>query len=183
MMKIGTHDTLTCYKGKGIISKLVTVFAKCQSKSLTEQYDAGARYFDFRAIYDKKLKTYIAAHGIWKSNISIREAVRTLNNYIKGDEFCYISITLEKGIVDDEFVAYVEDIRQTFNKAIVCEINQKKPKWINIKRYDSVVTHQCFLALDGRSWHTYLPIPWLWNKLYRNKFVPKENAYNLYDFL
>jgi len=40
-MKIATHDSATGEKGKGFLSFLVSPFAKTQSKSIQEQYDAG----------------------------------------------------------------------------------------------------------------------------------------------
>ena len=40
-----------------------------------------------------------------------------------------------------------------------------------------------FLQLDGRSWHTYLPIPWLWKKIYYNKPEFSTKIFRLVDFL
>ena len=42
---------------------------------------------------------------------------------------------------------------------------------------------QGFLPLDGRSWHIILPIPWLWDKLYKRPHVFDENVYTFVDFL
>ena len=43
MNKIATHNSSTGEKGKGFLSFLVTPFAKTQSKTIKEQYDAGCR--------------------------------------------------------------------------------------------------------------------------------------------
>ena len=53
MNKIATHDSATGEKGKGFLSFLVTPFAKTQSKTIKEQYDAGCRSFDIRVREDK----------------------------------------------------------------------------------------------------------------------------------
>ena len=53
MNKIATHDSATGEKGKGFLSFLVSPFAKTQSKSLQEQYDAGCRSFDIRVREDE----------------------------------------------------------------------------------------------------------------------------------
>ena len=45
-VKIATHDSATGEKGKGFLSFLVSPFAKTQSKTIKEQYDAGCRSFD-----------------------------------------------------------------------------------------------------------------------------------------
>ena len=50
MNKIATHDSATGEKGRGFLSFLVTPFAKTQSKTIKEQYDAGCRSFDIREI-------------------------------------------------------------------------------------------------------------------------------------
>lgn len=64
-MKIATHNSSTGESGHGIISWLVTPFAKCQSKTIQEQYEAGCRYFDIRVRNTKR--GYICAHGLWES--------------------------------------------------------------------------------------------------------------------
>ena len=48
MKKIATHDSATGEKGKGILSWLITPFAKTQSKTIKEQYESGCRMFDLR---------------------------------------------------------------------------------------------------------------------------------------
>lgn len=58
-------------------------------------------------------------------------------------------------------------------------------------KYDVVVNPQAkfeygvqgFLPLDGRSWHTYLPIPWLWDRLYKRPHVFNEEVFTFVDFL
>ena len=47
-MKIATHDSATGERGQGFLSWLVTPFAKTQSKTIKEQYEAGCRMFDIR---------------------------------------------------------------------------------------------------------------------------------------
>ena len=43
MNKIATHDSATGERGHGLLSWLVTPFAKTQSKTIAEQYAAGCR--------------------------------------------------------------------------------------------------------------------------------------------
>ena len=42
---------------------------------------------------------------------------------------------------------------------------------------------QGFLPLDGRSWHTYLPIPWLWDRLYNRPHTFNSDKFTFVDFL
>ena len=41
MLKIATHDSATGESGRGLLSRLVTPFARTQGKTIREQYDAG----------------------------------------------------------------------------------------------------------------------------------------------
>lgn len=60
---IGTHNSATGEKGKGILSWLVTPFSKTQSKTIEEQYNAGCTMFDIRFKQDKD-KVVICKHGL-----------------------------------------------------------------------------------------------------------------------
>lgn len=40
-----------------------------------------------------------------------------------------------------------------------------------------------FKVLDGTSWHTYLPIPFIWKKIYYNKVDFNNEVYQMVDFL
>jgi hypothetical protein len=42
---------------------------------------------------------------------------------------------------------------------------------------------QGFVPLDGRSWHTYLPIPWLWDRLYKRPHKFNDKEFTFVDFL
>lgn len=46
----------------------------------------------------------------------------------------------------------------------------------------SIKTVQGFLPLDGRSWHTYLPIPWLFKKIYNDTPTFNNEYYTYVDF-
>lgn len=64
-MKIATHNSATRKKGKGLLSWFATPFARCQSKSIKEQYDAGCRWFDIRVKQDTKYDgQFYVCHGV-----------------------------------------------------------------------------------------------------------------------
>ena len=44
---------------------MATLFAKCQSKSIREQYLAGCRMFDIRVRWHEG--RLVCAHGLWRS--------------------------------------------------------------------------------------------------------------------
>ena len=96
MNKIATHDSATGEKGKGFLSFLVSPFAKTQSKTIKEQYDAGCRSFDIRVKKDKD-GVYRCAHGLWTSKRYASDILRQINSF---PEPCQVCGTYE-GCIDD----------------------------------------------------------------------------------
>lgn len=189
MLKIGTHDSATGEKGKGFISWLVTPFAKTQSKTIKAQYDTGCRSFDIRI--KKHKNEWHCAHGIWISKRTLKSIIQEINAF---PERCYVTITYE-GKIDnnEEIIALFNKMKIAYKRIIWGALSVKYGKestGIKVK-YDIVIKPQPkyefgiqgFLPLDGRSWHTYLPIPWLWDKLYKRPHVFYEDYFVIVDFL
>lgn len=189
MIKIGTHDSATGESGKGILSWLVTPFAKTQRKTIAEQYDYGCRSFDIRI---KKVNDeWHCAHGLWTSKRTLKDVIKEINAF--GDR-CYVSVTYE-GKIDnnDEIIALFNKLKIVYKHIIWGNLSVKYGKDSNgLKvKYDVVVNAQPkfeggvqgFLALDGSTWHTYIPIPWLWNKIYTKEHVFNEDIFTIVDFL
>lgn len=189
MLKIATHDSATGEKSKNLLSVLLIPFARTQSKTIAEQYNAGCRSFDLRI---KKVKNeWYCAHGLWISKRTFKNIIQEINTFA---ERCYVSVTYEGHIENND------EIIELFNKA---KIAYKRIIWgaLSVKygkdssgvkvKYDVVISpqpkyvggKQGFLPLDGHSWHTFLPIPWLWYKCYfcPNKF--NETEFTFVDFL
>ena len=78
----------------------------------------------------------------------------------------------------------VKDLKARYtNLLIPTYIAHKHPKWTIYHVYNEIPCRQGFLPLDGHSWHTYIPIPWLWSKLYNNHPIFDDNSFTLVDFL
>lgn len=195
MYKIGTHDSATGEKGKGFLSWIITPFSKTQSKTIKEQYDAGCRVFDMRVkCYNG---VWRCAHGLWKSKKTAFDIFSEINDF---PEPCGISITYEgRGTHNDEFLKFVNDTKEkltnirygyaavkygTDAKGVEVKYSFLLP---SSKEYNELLMNknaeQGFLPLDGRSWHTYLPLPWLWDKLYKQPHKFTEDHFVFYDFL
>ena len=112
------------------------------------------------------------------------------------DDRCSVMITYEGGYRDNElFLAYVYKIKSLYSHLKYGGIAVKYGKnstGVKVK-YDYILpadnnwldatTKQGFIPLDGRSWHTFIPIPWLWKKIYFNHPKFNENEYTFVDFL
>lgn len=189
MLKIATHDSATGEKGKGFLSWLVTPFAKTQSKYIQQQYDAGCRNFDLRI---KKVKdVWHCAHGPWRSKRTFSEIARQIAAF---PDRCHVCVTYEgPAECNEEIMELYENYRKGLKHIIWGPLAVKYGDGSSATKvkYSTLIEgqpgyaggEQGFLALDGRSWHTYLPIPWLWNLIYTRKHEFNEDKYIYVDFL
>lgn len=188
-MKIATHDSATGERGQGFLSWLVTPFAKTQSKTLKEQYEAGCRMFDIRVRYADG--AWRCAHGVWTS---VRDVYSILHEIDSFEEKCYVSLTYEGDKSNVTAFAQFVD---------TCKANHRNIHWggIAVKygegshlfkvKFEYLISYpqdfpmneRAFLPLDGSSWHILLPIPWLWKKIYHNRVEFDDKAYKYVDFL
>lgn len=189
-LKIATHDSATGEKGKGLISWLFTPFAKTQSKTIKEQYEAGCRNFDLRV---RKFKgVWRCAHGPWRTKKTFKEIIQEIALF---EDRCLVSVTYE-GFLDDytELIDLYNKCKTAYKHIIWGTLAVKKGKNsqgpVKIK-YDIIFSGQTgysggtqgFLPLDGRSWHILIPIPWLWKKVYYNTPSFNTSTFTYVDFL
>lgn len=179
MIKYGTHNSATGYKGAGLLSKLITPFARCQNKTIEEQIANKCKFFDIRL---KKHKgKYVLCHGLWYTNKNIDEVFTAINNRAKTQDI-YVSICLENKNGDiNDFVDFSTKLIKKYKRIKYTAISIKKPVWRDIYVYNFVNTKKLFKPLDFSTWHTYIPIPWLWNKIYKIK--EDKSRINIVDFM
>lgn len=179
MNKIGTHNSATGEKGKGWLSWLVTPFAKCQSKTIKEQYDAGCRMFDIRVKFVGN--DLHCAHGFWTSkrtSLSILEELNSLGG-------CIVILTYEGSLSKEEentFKVLVELDKAIFKNIIWREVCIKKGWRCIIPSETEEKNTKDFATIDKSVTFALCPIPWVWKKLSR-KHTFNENTYSLVDFL
>lgn len=179
MVKIGTHNSATGEKGKGWLSWLVTPFAKCQSKSIREQYNAGCRMFDIRVKWVDGC--FRCAHGLWTSERGAYGILDEIDN-LGG---CIVILTYEGGLSEHEQADFVECaklMKATFPNIIWREVCVKKG-WRCIMPSETKERNTKDFATKDKSWlFCLLPIPWLWKK-FSKKSEFDENTFKLVDFL
>lgn len=137
-MNIGTHNSATGEKGKGFLSWIGSIFAKCQSKTIKEQYEAGSRFFDIRV---KKYKDGLwhCAHGLWMSSKPVTKILEEINGF---PEKSNVIITFEGNRNDSNFSAFLSRVNAW--KWKYPNINWvyaavKKPKWEILYIWDSYI--------------------------------------------
>lgn len=78
-MKLGTHNSMSYLKPKKWWLYPFRFIARCQSKTIAEQYEAGARMFDIRISYDKYGIPEFR-HGAMAFKGDVEEVFRYLNS-------------------------------------------------------------------------------------------------------
>ena len=178
MDKTGTHNSGTGERGMGWLSWLGTPFARCQTKTLREQYDAGARLFDLRV----KLVNddWHLAHGLWVSRRTLLGTLIEINGY---PEVCRVILTYEGSEKDRAFRRFCEmtdGIESGFKMLRFVYISVKKPTWKILRMIDRrSCPEQGFTPITG--WRKLLPVPWLWAQFFKRK--PAPNKWVLVDYL
>ena len=69
------------------------------------------------------------------------------------------------------------------NNILFTYVAYKRPKWTMYHKWRDVPIKQGYTNLDGSSWHTYIPIPWLWKKIYHNHTDYGRESFTMVDFL
>ena len=162
----------------GLLSWLGMPFARCQTKTLREQYDASARMFDLRV----KLVNddWLLAHGLWVSHRTLLGALIEINGF---PEVCRVLLTYEGSETDAAFRRFCEmtdGIESGFLTTRFVYIAVKKPKWKIVRMIDKRdCPVQGFTLING--WRKLLPVPWLWQR-FRKQNV-SANKWVLVDFL
>ena len=76
---LGSHNSLTYLPCRKWWMYLINWAAKCQSKTLSEQFHNGAKYFDFRVRF--KDGKPVIAHGLIEYKGNIDHMVANLNYF------------------------------------------------------------------------------------------------------
>lgn len=115
---LGSHNSLSYLPCRKWWMYLINWAAKCQSKTLSEQFHSGVRYFDIRLKWNDKKEDWVIAHGLIEYKGDIRKLLKTLDSFAKFyNEKVYVRFLLEynkrpddeatKILKLDDFVTYV----------------------------------------------------------------------------
>lgn len=77
---LGSHNSFSYLTPTKWWMKLLTPWAKCQNKTIAEQYNAGVRYFDVHVAFNKNGSVRLVHNWIEYPSSELFEALRTLNN-------------------------------------------------------------------------------------------------------
>ena len=196
MKLIATHNSATSKGGVGLLSWLATPFARCQSKSLKEQYEAGCRYFDLRVRQDERHNgSFYVCHGVWRTSV-LTEVLLELAAAVAAGDHVLIDLTWEGDVSEwsdarkkafvNSMHAAVDGINTHYGETKplwLMSVQGKKPHATTLWRSENCpAMTQSFHGLYWFTWRLLIPIPWFWRKVYGQAEF-NEVTYTQVDFL
>lgn len=197
---IGTHNSISAEEPTNFISKICSLIAKCQDKTLEEQFVSGVRLFDLHVKPYREKNEYtdskhtcaviedcILGYGLCDYKTTLLEAVKRLHiaSSLRNTK-CYIIITVDGDLGDDceeQFEKEAKELMKRFNDVVLLEFNVEKPEWKQLYRNPrSKVTYiQEYPVINGLK--ALFPFPRFWNMFIKYKQDKSDNVYSLRDFV
>lgn len=195
-MILGSHNTLTYSKPRKWYMKLFAWTARCQSKKLVEQYNTGARLFDFRFVFNNEEP--IIAHGFMEFDITALQLdyIFMFLDVKSKREICWVRIINEQNKNKDIFIKFCETIKHKYpnikfyggrNKKdwrVLYDFGYGEPKVID--KYSSQNNDVFKGKHNGSGWYWDDLWPWLYAKLNNKKWKERykdQDVYLMQDFI
>lgn len=160
MTNLASHNTMTYLPVKQWYLKPFGFMAKCQSKTIFEQYDLGVRCFDIRIRYNENVPEF--AHGLITYKENVNAILKAFHDYIK--ESVTLRIILETNKEDKvqeyNFYCFCRYIATAFSKFNGCGGYRKydwKPMFYftySEPTFDQKVSSMTWKKIDD--WFPYL---------------------------
>lgn len=187
-MTLGSHNTMTYLDLKNKWLTPFTFMARCQSNHIIDQYEAGARLFDFRFIFNKWAEPS-PAHGSMEFSID-REKLTNIFIWLdsKGrKEDIWVRVLNERDENYYVFIKFCERLKRNYpHIKFFGGINKKDWKQLYdfgygepefIDKYSSN-NYDHFGVMTGWFWDDLWP--WLYAKFHNKKWRKKYADYNGY---
>lgn len=157
--------------------------AKCQSKDIQGQYEAGVRLFDLRVRFNKKGEPMIA-HGLMKyKSMGLMGDLAFLN----GQKYSIVRVILETSKADERqeklFKEFCLKIRRKFKNVRFIGGNRKFD-WTSIFKFgtfEPAIVGE-FSSVPSSKWYGKFNDlwPWLWSKLHNSEVFERYVTYGGY---
>lgn len=176
-MKIGSHNTMTYLKPKKWYMYPFIPFAKCQSKDVEEQYDAGARWFDIRIAFDKKGDPEFK-HGI----MSYEGDVLKVFEYLNTKDDVIVRVLSEDG--HPFFSGYCLYLQNRFpNMRFSGGQNKKDWKQLHTFKNEEYYSAEDYFASSPNNPKWWGLFPWIYS-FFKNRKIEERNVdYLIIDYV
>ena len=184
---LGSHNSLTYLPCRKWWMYVINLTAKCQSKTLSEQFHDGVRYFDIRLKWDSRKESWVIAHGLIEYKGNIRRVLETLNYLAEFyNEKLYVRFLLEYNKRPNDFVRYARGEYSNIKYHLI------ETKWDEkvIERYsNNIILIHYYSSVLG--WKRFFLIPYLYAKLHNKEnrktfkvsLEDKDNKVLMLDFV
>lgn len=173
--KLSSHNSATGEKPYNIWAKLFSCVAKCQNKSIFEQYVQGVNLFDIRVRYNKK-GILRCCHGLAVYDITLRDICML---FAHKAERPMIMVTYEGELSRESEGMFIDDVKQIvtlYPYVNLGYISVKKPEWHTIfAPFDQPSYVSNYTKIVG--WKALLPFPRLWQWINCKKIKRTREEY------
>lgn len=169
---LGSHNSLTYLPCRKWWMYLINWAAKCQSKTLGQQYHDGVRYFDIRIRFDKNDKPVIA-HGLVEYKGVAENYVAVINEFAKHyKDKVYIRFVLEFNKEPDDWFAqcnllkrFVANLKDEYTN-IIYDYSMTKWNEEELNRYNTKIIYVFHRYSSTLGWKRFFWIPYWYAKLH-----------------
>ena len=195
---IGTHNSMTYLRPQKWYGWFMIPFARCQRKTIEQQWNDGARCFDLRIRFTKQGKPYFA-HGLYECTHKANPAHVLEDLYklmIRDNEQAFVRLILEDPDKQNHNVYYFEQLCRTWethqgrqsvttNKMLRFFGGNRKGDWAQIVEFDykpNLTQYVGSMMEDARWYEKIMPFAYAWR---RNKKNKNNSQYDIaiYDFI
>lgn len=171
-------------------------FARCQRKTIEQQWNDGARCFDLRIRFTKQGEPYFA-HGLYECTHKVKfiDVLTQLDKLILRDgQRAFVRLILEDPDKQNHNVVYFKAFCQawethqafhTVNKWIHFFGGNRKGDWAQIVEFDyrpNLTQYVGSMMEDARWYEKLMPFAYAWRRNKKNKQNPQGDI-AIYDFI
>lgn len=195
---IGTHNSMTYLRPQKWYGWFMIPFARCQRKTIEEQWYDGARCFDLRIRFTKQGEPYFA-HGLYECTHKANPAHVLEELYklmLRDNEQAVVRLILEDPDKQNYNVYYFEQLcrvwethqaRQsvTVNNVLRFFGGNRKGDWAQIVEFDykpNLTQYVGSMMEDARWYEKIVPFAYAWRRNKKNKQNPQGDI-AIYDFI
>lgn len=189
---IGTHNSMTFLPPEHWYGWFMIPFARCQRKTIEEQWHDGARCFDLRIRFTKKGEPYFA-HGLYECTHEVKpiDVLVQLDRLIlRYNQPAFVRLILEDPDKQNHNVFYFKQFCQEWSKNKLIRLfgGNRKGDWKKLYTFKDDVPDSLnnqwvsSMAEDARWYEKFLPFAYAWRCNKRNKENVKPK-FNLFDFI
>lgn len=188
-MKLASHNSWSYLSPNKWWMRPFAFIARCQSKNIREQYEAGVRLFDLRVRFEREKP--VIAHGLMEyPTDGLMSDLRWLNNQL---DVVYVQVVNEvlryDNVQQGFFIAWCKEVKRRYKNIVFVGFNRKYD-WMPLldDKLGNLPITGCFASAPSDKWYGKLNDlwPWLWAVLHNKQVLEAYKDYEgwvMMDFI